>query len=110
MGSVNGQHSHQDETTYVINKTEDLGLVRTDSHQHLNNYEYSVLMYIESVDLNKAPQNNTSVSDYIGSQNRVGRSEFFWGVANFFLVDSSPYGRIFLLYVNISFGDFFPKK
>ena len=39
----------------------------------------------------------TSVSDYMGSENRVGRSDFFLFFANFLLVDSSPYGRIFVL-------------
>ena len=41
----------------------------------------------------------------MGSQNRVGRSELFC-FANLVLVDSSLYGRIFLLYVNISFANF----
>ena len=54
----------------------------------------------------EAPKNDTSVSDYMGSQNRVGRSEFIIFFAYLFLVDSSPYGRIFLLYVNIAFADF----
>ena len=32
----------------------------------------------------KAKKNNTSVSDYMGSQNRVGRSEFFFFLLIFF--------------------------
>ena len=46
----------------------------------------------------KRQKKKPSVSDYMGSQNRVGRSEFFfWGGADFVLVDSSPYGRIFVI-------------
>ena len=45
--------------------------------------------------LDKAKKNNTSVFDYMGSQNRVGRS--FWVFLLIFLEGSSPYGRIFFI-------------